>query len=978
MSGLQSRGVGALTPALLTELATLDVEQGAALLYATVGLSAETVTGLAEAALRQADAQPEAASRWLAVATADGQTLQRMPAAAALAAYARARLRAQAGDLPQAEADLRAAQELWRSTGEHEWLVRSDLGLTQVLAMQGRYAEAEAAVHRAIRALESTADAQKAGLALPRAYRNLATLLVYQDRHGPALAAYDAAVEALGRAMSTEDTSAAEIAGERAHLRLNRASALTFLDRPEEAEQELLAAITGFGELGDPVNRARAETNLGRLYLRTGRYADALALFDRATSDLVGDVTDPESDLHNLRLADELLLEHATAYLALNLLPEADAALRRCEHLFRAANQPYELAQALWARGVLLMGNQEFAPAQHTLEEAQHLLHVLDNRYWQNRVRMTLAALALRHGELETARAQLGELLPAGDLAGAEGWDIGGYVEVHLLNVRLALAEGDPATAELSANRVDDVLGKPSMPAEAPRLPHLALRLFHALGQIALAAGRHDEAARRFMAAIELLEQQRAGLPLEEVRTAFVEDKANLYSDLVVSLLEEPGAEVKAAAAFDVVERARSRALLERMQASMGGLDTTAQGDGPARKEQLRRQLHWLYNRLLGEGGGETGRELEREVRDHEHALRALEWRGERLPAGAAPVTAGDLQDSLARDQQAVVYYTAGAEVLAFVVSRAGVAVARKLCSTDELGVVVTDLRFQMGRVEVGRGAEGARVTRLLEAANRTLAALYGLLIAPLEPLLDQARWMIIPYGSLHLLPFHAFRRGDRYLVQEVEISYSPSASVAVHCAAGSARPAFDAFAGLAIRDPGIPQAEQEILACAHHFASSRTYVGNEATRTSLREAAAAADVLHVATHGLFRPDNSFFSALKLADGWVDVRELYRLPLRARLVVLSACESGAGEIRGGDEVIGLARGFLGAGASSLVASLWNVHDSSTVGLMTAFYGALLGESGAARRPAQALAAAQRSAIAGGQHPYYWAPFVSIG
>jgi CHAT domain-containing protein len=146
-------------------------------------------------------------------------------------------------------------------------------------------------------------------------------------------------------------------------------------------------------------------------------------------------------------------------------------------------------------------------------------------------------------------------------------------------------------------------------------------------------------------------------------------------------------------------------------------------------------------------------------------------------------------------------------------------------------------------------------------------------------------------------------------------------------------------------------------------------------------EAAASTDVLHLATHGLFRPDNSFFSALKLADGWLDVREIYRLPLHARLVVLSACESGMGKIRGGDEVIGLARGFFAAGAQTVIASLWNVHDRSAPVFMQKFYSALQSEvlvEGKSLRPATALQAAQLAAIRMEQHPYYWAPFYAIG
>ena len=119
--------------------------------------------------------------------------------------------------------------------------------------------------------------------------------------------------------------------------------------------------------------------------------------------------------------------------------------------------------------------------------------------------------------------------------------------------------------------------------------------------------------------------------------------------------------------------------------------------------------------------------------------------------------------------------------------------------------------------------------------------------------------------------------------------------------------PLHPSLAGLAITDPSIPHARREVQTAATHFAQSQLFLDADAGRAGLRQAAAQADVLHIATHGLFRPDNPFFSALKLADGWLDVREIYRLPLSAGLVVLSACESGAGQVRGGDEVIGLAR-----------------------------------------------------------------------
>lgn len=281
-----------------------------------------------------------------------------------------------------------------------------------------------------------------------------------------------------------------------------------------------------------------------------------------------------------------------------------------------------------------------------------------------------------------------------------------------------------------------------------------------------------------------------------------------------------------------------------------------------------------------------------------------------------------------------------------------------------------------MGRAELGADYLARHGARLQEALTRTLHQLYHLLVAPIDPLLHSSRLLIIPHGPLHLLPFHALWDGADYLLSRFEIAYAPSASVAVRCAAAPALPPQPSLAGLAITDPSIPHARREVQTAATHFTHSQLFLDADAGRAGLRQAAAQADVLHMATHGLFRPDNPFFSALKLADGWLDVREIYRLPLSAGLVVLSACESGAGQVRGGDEVIGLARGFLGAGAAALVVSLWNVHDAGAVGLMDDFYRHLTGGAGA--RPAAALVAAQRQAAQSGQHPYFWAPFVAIG
>jgi CHAT domain-containing protein len=176
------------------------------------------------------------------------------------------------------------------------------------------------------------------------------------------------------------------------------------------------------------------------------------------------------------------------------------------------------------------------------------------------------------------------------------------------------------------------------------------------------------------------------------------------------------------------------------------------------------------------------------------------------------------------------------------------------------------------------------------------------------------------------------------------------------------------------VPDDEIPRVHDEVLALSKLFDDSTTLIGDVATRAAVREAARGADLLHLACHGKFRPDNPLFSALRLGDGWLTVREAYDLELDGRLVTLSACETGLSSLGPGDELTGLLRGFFSAGCPTLLLSLWAVDDDSTRELMEELYTRLrAGES-----PAAALRAAQRAALETYQHPYFWAPFAVFG
>lgn len=1002
-----------LPSTVLSELVGLSQQEAVEVLRSGGWWTVSVAMVLAEWALERAEVDPAQSARSLALASLIAADHGEPPALLAQIAYAEARKSIFRGDLSAAEASLRSAQAHWRAINARVPFARSFLGLTQVLTMQGRFDEASAAAQGAIDALQPLAEADVgARLLLSRAHRNRANLLVYQEQHAAARDAYLQAVAELDRfqaavAPAEGSEEQIELEAEFGHLALNLASAYTFLDAPDDAEALLQQAISRFDIAQDGINRGRAYTNLGRLYLRLGEYANALRAFDQATRDLLGDLPlaagYDDAELEALRQADELLLEQSLAYLSLNLLPEAALALNRCERLFRATGQPYELAQSLYTHGVLALQQGDWEASRTRLDEALTLYTQLDNVFWQNRTQLARARLALAQGDREQALLLVSALLAAPEMtttSGAVAWDMMGLVDAWLLRLQLALDNGEVTEAEAAAQAVDRLIG--GIAGDELPMPHLSLRLLHARGRIATARGDETQARNFYTAAVELLDRQRATLPLEEIRTAYLDDKMAIYSDLVLSLLASPlPSEDEIAAAFAVVERARSRALLERLLASVESASQEESEEIALQRAALRRQLHWLYNQLLGESGNRRldGR-LSQEVAQHEAAIQHLEWRSAPLLAQAEPASLRDVQAMLAADQQALVYYFAGNEILAFVVGKDEARVVRRLATVEAVSQAQAQLRFQLGRAELGSDYMARHHDRLMRGVKDALGGLYELLVKPLDEWLHASRLLVIPYGLLHLIPFHALWDGATYWLERVEISYMPSASIAVH----KPRPRSDAplsrFAGFAPYDERIPQAQAEIELVATYFAEAERYHQELATISQLKKAAASSDVLHLATHGLFRPDNSFFSAIKLADGWLDVREIYRLNLAARLVVLSACESGVGEVRAGDEVVGLARGFLAAGAQHLIASLWNVHDSSAAEFMDCFYRMLQRgpQDGADRdfehehadnttptafsqsglRPAASLRAAQLDALRKDAHPYYWAPFFSIG
>lgn len=284
-------------------------------------------------------------------------------------------------------------------------------------------------------------------------------------------------------------------------------------------------------------------------------------------------------------------------------------------------------------------------------------------------------------------------------------------------------------------------------------------------------------------------------------------------------------------------------------------------------------------------------------------------------------------------------------------------------------------------------------------------AQLRELLISPVEAMLDQNRLLCVaPDKILNLLPYGALISGKtgKYLLEDFTLVYAPSSTLFIRNTDNAAKkagyvrerllsvgnPAFDRalFPDL----PNLESAADEAREISRFYDSQWSdfplLIGKDATKQSLLAKLERVEVAHLATHYESDPRAPMLSRLVLAapgDGATESRrigstlamsEIYRLKLtRAKLVILSACQTRAEEYYNGEGVIGLSRPFEAAGVPLVISSLWPVNSDATKNLMVRFH-ELRKRLGFGT--ARAMREAQRESRS--QHPYYWAAFIVAG
>lgn len=874
------------------------------------------------------------------------------PAAAPRANYVIAGARSTNGDF---EGDLRfteLAHDKYLALGMNIEALRTNVGKMAALLELGRYAEALDAGQSVLDCLGGEGYLE---VEPTQEQKDLLSALVHQNRGGclEYMGLYDEALDAYSHAERLYgNLGMTERMGE---ILSNRGAIFLSLGKGREAVEahEMTAAI--FKEADSPLLAAKAIVNLGEAHLRLGDYMRSLEAFEEGRRSLESFET----------LSDRyLLLRHtADAYMELNLYAEALTTYREAEELLRNAGMAHDRAQALWGMGSALMARSEMEEAGHALEQAASLFEEAGNAPMLSGVTLEEAALLSMRGEPGAARARAEAAL---ELVSGEEWPVQRFY-AHLRLADLLL----PA-----ANEVEPHLLEARRLTERLSLPQMRYRLNERLGRLRALQGRDREAEALLEAAISDIERLRGTVVQENMRASFLRDKTAAYEELLKLHLARDGEE-DARRAFAVAERAKSRALIDLLTGVVG--KESARDMEPETREAfqtMQAELNDVYNRLLTPAGDESFApdDLQERAVEIEREIGRLQLRAS--SSAEAPDMFGVPDSGFERlhpGATLIAYHVVGDEVLAFVLSGESVRVARDLCEVREVGDLLRRLDAQWDRLGTGMEVPDKHMALLEKSAQRILSSLYEKLFEPLEGFIEGAELIVVPHGPLHQAPFHALFDGERYLIDRFEVSYAPSARVYTLCRKRTPRKV-DSVLSMGVADERIPASVREARAVARLFPEADALVDEHATATALEDGASRCGTLHLACHGMFRSDNPMFSSLKLHDGWLKVADVLGLDLTGATVALSACETGRSQVVGGDEVLGLTRAFLGAGAATLLVSLWLAHDETTASLMTKWYEKLLG----GESPAKALRAAQLEVKERHPHPYYWAPFILVG
>jgi len=798
----------------------------------------------------------------------------------------------------------------------NEWrLARVELNQGNILHRQDRFAEALGYYQRAVRFFRSNPEKDPEALAV--ALHNVAMCLVGLNESSHALAAY------------------------------------------EEARQFAV-------DRGMNVLVGQSDYNIASLYYFQGNHTRAIEML-RATQETCR-MTNDEYHVGLCRLdLSEIYLELNQSQEAANMAQQAASDFQRLEMGYEAGKSLANLALAMWQKG-------RAEPALELFTKARRLFVKEKNRVWPSRIDIYRAIILIDQGQHSEAERLCRSALKAFRAA---------RVSYSLIQCHLLLAH-----LYLRGTKVDAARRHCSSALKRLRtidLPVLRSQAHHLMGRIEVAMSRPTAAHTSYQEARKLLEELRGGLGREELRISFMKSRLVIYEELAELCLAGK-AQRDMEEAFQHIEQSKSRSLRDLISNAgsefrlASGVDPTVIG----KAQDLRAGINWYSRRYemeqLGEIKSPPARlaRIQTEIRKRENELLQL---AREMPIQVAEsaglislnaVTIEEIRSALSPDTTLLEYFQIRDQLVVVVLNHGSLEII-PVASVPTVNDLIGRLHFQLSKFKLSAEYLEAFSKSLLATTLHHARELYDALIGPVKDRLTGKHLLIVPHGALHSLPFQALFDGRQYLIDSFRISYAPSATVFRLCHTRGANRSGGALV-LGIPDAAAPVVLDEVRTVAATVPQSELFLGESATANVLRVKGEQSRLIHIATHGYFRQDNPMFSGIRLGDGILSLYDLYQMKLSAELITLSGCATGLSVVADGDELLGLVRGLIHAGAQSALLTLWDVNDRSTAEFMASFYS----HFGRLNDKAAALRLAMLDLRNHYPHPYHWAPFILVG
>lgn len=716
-----------------------------------------------------------------------------------------------------------------------------------------------------------------------------------------------------------------------------------------------------------PLALAQAEYNIAYMHYLRGSYASALDMLRKAR-----ELAQRVGDSYHAALCH---LDLAEIYLEINLHQDAIELAQQAFAQFDQLDIKYEAAKALCYQAIALAQQGKVFRALELFERARAIFIKEKNHVWPSLIDIYESMMYFNEGRLMKARQCC---LSALDFFRDSPLPSRAIL-CRLLLARIALKAGEIESAHRECQNALQAMAE----YETPTLKY---ETHFVMGKIEEASDRLEEARIHYRKAKEALDNLRNGLHGQQFKISFLENKVEVYESLV-HLCLAPGLPAEARTeAWNCIEEAKSRTLLELISREADPATTGSAPSGGLTPEvlKLREQLNWYYHRIEVEEQAQTPArderlfELRRLAAHYEKKFLRLVRDLPLTEAEAAglgtprPVPLETVREALGPTRTLVEYFRVHDTLLAAIVTLDGIKIV-PLTTASRAAETLRMLQFQLSKFMLGPEYIRQFHEQLLDSTRGRLRELYSQLIAPVRARLKGEHLIVVPHEFLHQVPFHALCDKDEYLLDSFAVSYAPSASVYMQCRQRETNKTGLSLL-LGISDSQAPEINKELRSIASSLPEAKVFIGRNASERTLREKAPQSRLIHIASHGQFRRDNPAFSGIRLGDTFLTLYDLYRLRMPVDQVTLSGCSTGINGIAAGDELIGLIRGFLFAGARSLLLTLWDVNDKTTAQFMKIFYERIF------RYPNRALAVreAMLELRQRHPHPYYWAPFVLVG